>query len=42
MGDWPVREFTPFGIHSHLQNWMLILALIVVAGIVMIWRERQQ
>jgi hypothetical protein len=22
--QWLVQEFTPLGIHAHLQNWMLI------------------
>jgi len=34
---WLVSEFTPFGIHSHLANWMAILVGIVLVGIVMAW-----
>jgi len=33
MGDWAVREFMPFGIHSHTQNWMLVAAAIAVVAI---------
>jgi hypothetical protein len=35
MGDWLVRDFSVFGIQS--QNWMLIAAMIVMAGIGAAW-----
>jgi hypothetical protein len=37
MDQWLVQEFTPFGIHLHLQNWMLVYAAIVLVGIAITW-----
>jgi len=39
--QWLVQEFTPFGIHLHLQNWMLIYAVILLGAALMIWWERR-
>ena len=38
VGDWLLKEFMPFGIHSDLQNWMLVAAAIVLVAILWAWR----
>jgi len=33
-----VREFAPFGIHLHLQNWMPIVVIVAAVALVIAWR----
>jgi hypothetical protein len=40
--QWLVQEFTPFGIHSHLQNWMLVFAGIVLVTFLMVWLQQRR
>jgi len=42
MGQWLVGEFTPFGVHSHLQNWMPIAAAIVVIAVLNAWLKTRR
>jgi hypothetical protein len=42
MDQWLVQEFTSFGIHSYLQNWMLVMAVIVIVGILMARYDRRE
>jgi hypothetical protein len=40
--QWLVQEFPPFGIHAHLQNWMLIMSAIMVVAALMMWNDHRR
>jgi hypothetical protein len=41
MDEWLHREFTLFGIHSHLPNWMLVMIVIAILGVFALQADRR-